>query len=213
MIDAPRELVIIGSGELATVAGDAARVAGLRVSSLPLEAADVPTRAERAAPSSLGDELTQADFTPFFVAIDDNATRRRSMRRLVELGGTAANLVHPFAAVGHNVRLGDGVMIAAGTTVDPEVTLGDGVIVCGRVLICHETRIGAFCRIEAGAVIGGCCEIGEDCVIGSGAVVLSNVRIGHGATIGPRTVVNKSIPDEVAVAGVPARVKRPSRQH
>ena len=48
--------------------------------------------------------------------------------------------------------------------------------------------------------------IGHDVWIGHGAIVMPGVTIGTGAVIGAGAVVTKDVPDNVVVAGNPARV-------
>ena len=46
--------------------------------------------------------------------------------------------------------------------------------------------------------------------IGSGAVILCGVTIGPEALVGAGAVVTRDVPERAVVAGVPARVIRPS---
>jgi acetyltransferase-like isoleucine patch superfamily enzyme len=48
--------------------------------------------------------------------------------------------------------------------------------------------------------------IGRNCWIGFGAVILPGVEIGDNVTIGANSVVNKSFPSNVVIAGVPAKI-------
>jgi serine O-acetyltransferase len=48
--------------------------------------------------------------------------------------------------------------------------------------------------------------IGDDVIIGSGAKVLGGITIGHNVTIGANSVVTHSVPDNVVVGGIPARI-------
>lgn len=49
-------------------------------------------------------------------------------------------------------------------------------------------------------------KLGNNVVIGVGARVLGGIMIGNGSTVGANSVVVKSVPDEVVVAGIPAQV-------
>lgn len=53
---------------------------------------------------------------------------------------------------------------------------------------------------------GGAPVIGDNCFIGTGAVVLGDIRVGNNVAIAAGAVVVHDVPDNVMVAGVPARV-------
>ena len=80
--------------------------------------------------------------------------------------------VHPTAAVGQGVTLGDSV------SVGPFAVIGDGA------------RIGARTVIEPHVVIGREVEIGDDCIVHARVSIRERIRIGHrvilqdGAVIG-----------------------------
>lgn len=50
--------------------------------------------------------------------------------------------------------------------------------------------------------------IGNNCWIGAGAIILPGVTIGNGSVVAAGAVVNRDVPDNVMVAGVPAQVKK-----
>ena len=52
----------------------------------------------------------------------------------------------------------------------------------------------------------GCIEIGDNVFIGSGSRILYNVRIGSNVVVGSGSIVNRDIPDNSVVAGIPAKV-------
>lgn len=54
--------------------------------------------------------------------------------------------------------------------------------------------------------IVGCIEIMDDVFIGSGTIILGGVRIGPNAIIGAGSLVNKDVPPNSVVGGVPAKV-------
>lgn len=48
--------------------------------------------------------------------------------------------------------------------------------------------------------------IGDDCYISTGVTILGPIKIGNNVTIAAGAVVTKDVPDNVVVAGVPAKV-------
>ena len=52
----------------------------------------------------------------------------------------------------------------------------------------------------------GCIEIGDNVFIGSGTRLLYDVRIGTNVIIGTGSIVNKDVPSNSVVAGIPAKV-------
>ena len=52
----------------------------------------------------------------------------------------------------------------------------------------------------------GCIEIGDNVFVGAGTRILPNVKVGSNVVIGAGSIVNKDVPDNSVVAGVPARI-------
>jgi UDP-3-O-[3-hydroxymyristoyl] glucosamine N-acyltransferase len=77
--------------------------------------------------------------------IDRGALDETRIRR----GAKIDNLVH----IGHNVQIGENVIIAAQTGLSGSVTIEDNVVMGGQV------GIGDHARVEAGALLGGQCGI------------------------------------------------------
>lgn len=48
--------------------------------------------------------------------------------------------------------------------------------------------------------------VGDNCYISTGVTILGPITIGANVTIGAGAVVTKDIPDNVTVAGVPAKI-------
>ncbi|MGA9497625.1 MAG: UDP-3-O-(3-hydroxymyristoyl)glucosamine N-acyltransferase [Terriglobales bacterium] len=89
--------------------------------------------------------------------IDRGAMDETRIRR----GTKIDNLVH----VGHNVQIGENVVIAAQTGLSGSVTIEDDVIMGGQV------GIGDHARVEAGAMLGGQCGIASKKILRGKGIV------------------------------------------
>ncbi len=79
----------------------------------------------------------------------------------------------------------------------------------GTIVVSPLAKIGKNCRIHPSSCIGeyfGAPTIGDDVYIGPGAKVFGNIKIGSRVAIGANAVVNKDVPDDVTVGGIPARI-------
>ena len=85
------------------------------------------------------------------------------------------------------------------------ITIGDNVFLAPGVQILTATHpIDAVERrsVEFALPV----EIGNDVWIGANALILPGVTVGSRVVIGAGAVVNHDVPDDVMVAGVPARI-------
>ncbi len=73
-------------------------------------------------------------------------------------------------------------------------------------------KMGKNCTINQGVTIGNIRGsvhppiIGDNVYFGAGCKVLGDVRIGNNVVIGANSLVVTSVPDDVTVVGVPARI-------
>lgn len=94
----------------------------------------------------------------------------------------------------------------------PPNTCGPGLVLnhWGTIVISPEARIGSNAKINVCVNIGLKDElaptIGDDVYIGPGAKIFGGIVIGDRVKIGANAVVTKSFPDNVTVAGVPAKI-------
>ena len=83
------------------------------------------------------------------------------------------------------------------------------------VVIHTNCIIGENCSIAQQVTIGGgnskykgVPTIGNNVRISKGAIVFGGITIGNNVTVGANAVVNKPVPDNAVVAGVPAKIIR-----
>lgn len=108
--------------------------------------------------------------------------------------------------IGDNVEIGACTVIARGTIGD--TVIGNGVKIDDRCFIAHNVKIGQNTLVIAGAEISGSVHIGEGCWIGPNACVREGLTIGDRSLVGIGAVVVKNVPENVVVAGNPARILR-----
>jgi sugar O-acyltransferase (sialic acid O-acetyltransferase NeuD family) len=118
------------------------------------------------------------------------------------------SFVHPSVYVAPDARLGAGVVILPGCTIDSRAELGDGVVVQVGSTIAHDTVLGAHCFLGPGVCLAGYVSVGERSFLGIGTVVIDHVTLGPGTQTGGGTVVTGSSPGHQLLVGAPARVVR-----
>ncbi len=95
--------------------------------------------------------------------------------------------------------------------------IGEGTIFAYQALgvVVHKRAVlGEGCRIQQNVTIGGTSGktevpvLGDHVQIGAGAMVLGPIHVGDNVIIGANAVVNKDVPANAVVAGVPAKIIR-----
>ena len=112
---------------------------------------------------------------------------------------------HVFAEMGENCSIMDRKIPLYANL----IKLGNNVHMASKVdLITHDITHVMLNKIGAGKIKEriGCIDIGDNVFIGSNTTILQNVKIGSNVIIGAGTLVNKDIPDNSVVVGVPAKV-------
>lgn len=105
--------------------------------------------------------------------------------------------------IGHRVAINEFVHIWAGGG----VVIGNDTMIASHCVITSQTHsiVGLLYRdtLECKPVL-----IGENVWIGAGSIILPGVKIGNNSVIGAGSVVNKDVPENTVVVGVPAAILR-----
>ncbi|MBQ4269870.1 MAG: acetyltransferase [Clostridia bacterium] len=198
-------LIIIGASGHGKVVADIAQKLDRYASIAFLDDADIKTCMNYEVIGRVAEYPNYLLDSDFFVAIGNNAIRKKIMEKLLQYGATVSTLVHPNSVIGPNVEIGVGTVVTAGVVINPCVKIGDGVIVNTGSSIDHDCHIENYAHIAVGARVAGTVKIGENAWIGAGATVKNNVTICSDCLIGAGAVVVKDIDEKGTYVGVPAR--------
>jgi len=108
---------------------------------------------------------------------------------------------------GGRLRIGDRCFVNVGTLLlcVEEIVIGDDVAFATEVYVMDSDSHGVEGRPHRQAPV----RIGDGTWLGARAMVLPGVTIGKRVLVAAGSVVTRDVPDDVLVAGNPARVVRP----
>lgn len=156
--------------------------------------------------SSLMERLD--DFDGVLVAIGNNSVRHTKLLELQRAGARLVILIHPAANVSRYAVICEGTVVFAGAVVNADASVGIGGILNTGCSIDHDCMLGDAVHISPGARLAGGVQVGNQSWVGIGASVRQLIRIGQRVMVGAGSAVISDIPDDVTVAGVPAKRMR-----
>jgi sugar O-acyltransferase (sialic acid O-acetyltransferase NeuD family) len=151
-------------------------------------------------------------------AIADNYVRFKIFEQVRSCGLLPLQVIHPSAHVSRFVKMGEGVTILAGATVNPGTTMEDNVCVNTSASVDHDDYLEMSCHIFPNATITGGVRIKQFVHVGSGAVIAPNLTLERYSYVGAGAVVLANVPEGAVAFGVPAKVtgeqkKRPDKEN
>lgn len=195
-----KSIVIIGAGGHGRVVSDTAFLCGYQ-EVLFLDDAE---KCEVALSGKSNDYKKFVETSDFFVAIGNNAVRKRMIKDLQSNGAEVVTLIHPSSIIGSRVVIGQGTFVAPGVVINTGAVIGEGVILNTSCSVDHDCRVDSFSHISVGSHLAGTVTVGEETFVGVGASVKNNVSICEGCMIGAGAVVVKNILEKGTYVGVPA---------
>jgi sugar O-acyltransferase (sialic acid O-acetyltransferase NeuD family) len=149
-----------------------------------------------------------ASFDGVLVGIGNNRIRYAKLLQLRSAGGRLVKLIHPSATVSRYAEIGEGTVVFAGAVVNAGTHIEQGGILNTGCSIDHDCVLGNAVHVSPGARLAGGVRVGDESWIGIGASVRQLISIGQRVVVGGGSAVVSDIPNDVTVAGVPAKKLR-----
>jgi UDP-perosamine 4-acetyltransferase len=143
-----------------------------------------------------------------FIALGDNALRRKVAGRVTALGFDLCNAISPNAVVSPTARLGRGVAVMAGAVINAAAVVQDLAIINTRAVVDHDCQIGEAAHVAPQAALAGCVRIGSLAFVGAGATILPGLSVGERTIVGAGATVTSDLGANVVAVGIPAKPLR-----
>ncbi|HEY8397934.1 MAG TPA: NeuD/PglB/VioB family sugar acetyltransferase [Flavihumibacter sp.] len=116
------------------------------------------------------------------------------------------SLIAGNAWISANCKIGKGVIIYPGCSINYNTSIGDFVVMNMNCAIGHDCTIGDFTSLAPSVSLGGRTSIGSLTEMGIATATKQGVKIGSSTVLGGNSMVIADIPDHVTAVGVPARI-------
>jgi acetyltransferase-like isoleucine patch superfamily enzyme len=116
--------------------------------------------------------------------------------------------IHPTTHVEKTAVIQDGTIILVNCTIDMNTQINENVFISSNCFISHDVNIQAHTYCGPSVNLAGHSNIGECCFLGIGTTTVDGITIGNNVLSAAGSVIIQDIPENVLVAGVPAKVKK-----
>jgi sugar O-acyltransferase (sialic acid O-acetyltransferase NeuD family) len=141
----------------------------------------------------------------YVIGLGSPQSRRAVDAEVSAFGRSPVTLIHPTATVGSDLRLGPGLVAAAGARITTNVTTGRHVHLNLNATVSHDCVLDDYVTLSPGASVSGNVHLGAEVVLGVGAVVIQSITVGARTVVGAGAAVVRDLPDDVTAVGVPAQ--------
>lgn len=105
-----------------------------------------------------------------FVAIGDNALRKKYAELLKKFSFLIPNIISPAATISSDAKIGEGVAIMPQSTIS-YAEIGDHCILASNSLVNYGAKMGSYSRIDSGAIVRKGTEMPEGTLLKDGEIL------------------------------------------
>lgn len=131
--------------------------------------------------------------------------KRKVFEKVKDNGNDFPSFVSRNAWLSNTVRVGKGVILYPGVSINYQTTVHDFVIMNMNCAIGHDCTIGSFSALAPGVNLGGFTILEEGVDMGIGSATKQNIVVGKDAIVGGQAMLVKNVPAGSKVAGIPAK--------
>jgi len=117
------------------------------------------------------------------------------------------NFISNNAWISNEVKIGKGVIIYPGVSINHESEIDDFVVINMNCAIGHNSTIGKGSSLAPGVNFAGFTRLESFVEVGIGASTIQGINIGEGAIIGGQSMLINDVEKKSTYAGVPAMKK------
>lgn len=132
-------------------------------------------------------------------------SRKECIENLIGRGANFITLIHHTARIGTNVKIGQGNIVAAYTSLGADCSIGNFNMIQSYTVIGHDASIGNFNRIDTHVTCVGGIKIKDMVTIHTSAVINHKVTIENHAKVGACSFVIRNVKEGQTVFGCPAK--------
>lgn len=127
-----------------------------------------------------------------FVALGDNALRKKLFLQALKAGFEMINLIHETAIISPSAKIAEGgVVILARAIIQAKASIERGVIINTASVVEHDCVIEEFAHISVAAAMGGGVRVGKNSLVGVNATILPNLKLAKNSILGAGAVLTK----------------------
>ena len=139
------------------------------------------------------------------IAIANSETRQKIINQLPN-DINFITLIHPNAVISKWVKIGEGVIICAGSIITCDIEIGKHSQLNLNTTIGHDCIIGDFFTTAPNVNISGNCTFENHVYFGTASCIKQGLSIVENVIIGMGAIVTKNITESGVYIGNPARI-------